>query len=468
MKLLRRITLFTGSLVVGVLLGMILRPVLFGEAHNNEPSPVAAVSSERSILTKRSASRASLGTTVANASAVERFLELATRAARASADEMFEILRLAKLHGHPDIERAVATRWATLDPSHMFKTLMASGDDHSALLWRILFQEWALANPREALTEYLASPDAKHDFGRNLDIWSALMRHAPEFGIEASAHFDTNHFSVGMDGVRSWAAADPQAAAAKVVQHLKTDERGEVMKEVGKVWGDSDPEAALRYASTLEGKIQDALYKGAILSWAAKDPEAAAAFAAAEADPVKRAKLGEGLAAGLAKTNPQLALEWAHENLRSASRANAVGDVVRTVAKQDIKAAGELVARMDPGGAMSRAVTEFMSEWGRHADLSENDVMFQWIESLTDTQARKRAIESMAWRFSTYSKTGMLDFVTGEHGHLATDSMIRGAATQRANQDPESAVDWASGLPEDRSAKALAAVEGVLKGMAQH
>ncbi len=469
MKTVRPFTIFVSALIGGGLLGTALRAVLFKPPHENDHSPSpATLATDRSILTGRSV-KTSTGPALLNSSdtVAERFLNLATRAEAASADEMLDLLRLAKLEGNRDLERAIAARWAALDPSHMFQTLTKSGEDNSSL-FKVLFKEWVSSNPREALDEFVSTPDAKHHFANRLFLWSELMLQAPEIGIEASSQFDVNSFSVSLRKLRSWAEGNPQKAAAKVIEHVNDQYvRDNLMTEIGQVWGSHDPETALRYAASLEPKFGKVLSKNVVRAWIEKDPDAAAAFVEAETDPAMRAELGEGVAAGLAKSDPLAALTWAQENLRSVSRAEAISDIVRTLAKEDIQAAGELVAGMDPGGGMNRAVTELIFNWGRHADLSENETMFHWIGSLSDTEARHKAMEAMEWRISTFSKTGLLDFVTGAHGHLATASMIRRAAEQRARQDPASATAWAQGLPEDRSTQAIAAVTATLKALSQ-
>ena len=230
------------------------------------------------------------------------------------------------------------------------------------------------------------------------------------------------------------------------------------MKEIAKVWGESDPLAALAFGL----KLKDRNYRYTVLAnsmkaWARKDPEEAAAYAQDQSSIRLRAALGRGLVAGLAETDPQAALAWADENLESSARADAVSEAIETIAKQDIHSAAEMVADMEPGGTMNYAVSQVANEWARKG-VTDNDAMWRWIDSLTDTEARERAVEGLEWRLQFDSRSGLVDLVAGKHGHLATKPMVERAARQKARQDPQSAADWATSLPEGRSDTALNAV----------
>ncbi len=471
MKRLRPLTFFASALVIGVLLGTILRPLLLGLTRSKQSlahAETRAVSNAMdSILNRRLAGQSEAAAAIPKGSAMDRYLWLVSQAEGAALHEFARLLVMANREGHRDVKRAIATRWASTDASHMFKALMANEADGRSdyTLWKILFKEWVSDDPQGALAEFAADRDAQHDSTLRLLFLSDLIAQAPQVAVAAASQLEfTDGFRFNLEKVGEWAAADPEAAAASVVEHMKDNSTAwEIMKEIGRAWGNSDARAALKYAESLKNGFGTVLSRNAIRAWAELNPEAATAFASAESDPAKRAHLGEGLAAGLAKTEPEVALSWAQNNLRSVSRAEAIGDIVRTVAKEDISTAGDLVANMDPGGAMNRAVSSFLSVWGRTADLSENNAILAWIDNLTDSEARQHAIRTMAWRLTTYDKNGLIDFVSGEFGHLATDDMLRRAAAQRARQDPESAAAWANSLPQDRSDKALAIVHDTQK-----
>ncbi len=380
----------------------------------------------------------------------QQLLWLASRAEVAGRAEMPRLLRIAK--GKSDMERAIATRWAQLDPEHMFANTV-SNDLGTDDIYRVLFESWVKTDPHAALA---AAKKERQRPGSDPWLYPALdelMLSAPSVGIEAMRELDLDHFAPNMRSVSAWASVDPRAAARKVATLTSKSQGKAAMKEVGKTWGATDPEAALTYAATLTGELQSALAQASIRAWTKNDPEAAAAFAAAQTDSEFRAQLGKGLALGLANTDPATALAWARDNLRSAARADAIGEVIKSLAGENVDKAKALISEMEPGGTMNQAVSELISEWSWDRSVPKQDIL-AWIERLPDAETRDRAVMSMHSRL-TKERDGLIDFVTGEFGHLATENMIRSAAEQKTRRDPQSAVAWAKSLPADRSELAL-------------
>jgi hypothetical protein len=62
------------------------------------------------------------------------------------------------------------------------------------------------------------------------------------------------------------------------------------------------------------------------------------------------------------------------------------------------------------------------------------------------------------WNWLWSDPQGARDFITGPHGHLASQQMIQQVARNHAARNPEAAMEWASKLPADRVTDARAAV----------
>ncbi len=463
------VLVFMVAAFAGVIIGTMLRHSWFASirsnssnAHRLDQGPASEAGAGQFLISDRRSSGSSRWPNEEGSSRAERYLILAGRAENASLDEFPRLLRMAQNEKHTDLERAIASRWATLNPSHMFDTLLSEGRA-SYQIWRVLSEEWAKSDPRALVEAAVASKDDKTLHKYLWAIWDDVMSNAPEVGIEASGRLGVRGYVSGMRNVSNWASEDPRAAAESIFNNMTDTPAGATaITEVGKAWGTTDPEAALQYAASRRSSFRDSLYgaslmESVMITWAKSDPEAAASYAAAETDPTLRALLGQGLAAGLAKTDHQAALIWADENLQSSSRVRAIGNVIKTMAKSDIGAASELVSGMDPGGAMNQAVWQLMDVWIRQHG-AENKTMLDWVESLSDVEAREKAVRGLEWGASNDSRDWLIDFVGGSHGHLATEAMVQRAAMQRARQDPTSAVAWAQALPQDRSGIALKSV----------
>ncbi len=410
------------------------------------------------LVTARSTRWNAISEALAEVPRTQRYLWLAAQAEQASPAEMRRLFRLAGTENQIDLQRAIAARWAKLDPSHMFQSLQAEpGLNYRCS--RILFAHWVESDPDEAVEQILAAKKDKRYREWASGLWHDLMKKAPETAILAYNRLDVRGLTIDQRSIREWAEKDPASAAAVVVDNIPSIHGGwRALEEIGKAWGQADPETALSFAIDLKDpNNRAALLTNAMTEWAQHDPEAAVAYASEQQDPNLRAWLGSSLVAGLAETDPVSALAWANDNLQSRDRAYAISEAIETIAKKDVQAAAEAVASIEPGGAMNFAVSKVVGEWSDKG-IVDNVEMWSWIASLSDTEARERAVQGLEWRLATDTQNGLVDLVSGPHGYLATAAMVERAARQKARQDPESAAAWARELPEDRSDKALKAV----------
>lgn len=404
------------------------------------------------VLADRTTENARLSTVLAKMSAGKRALWIATRAEGAEPEKLWHLLQLAK--DQPELQSAIAARWATLDPRHMHAKLLQTDDRR---YFHELFDTWSKSDSRGMFAAVLEARNNKQTKGTSSTHTAIehLMRNAPEVGIEAMAAFGIEHYLPSMRGIEAWVATDPKEAANQIAGTLPHTHAGmNAMKAVGKAWGARDPETALAFAASLNDAMGNQLALYAMHAWAGVDADAALAFIDRQADSVLRIKLGQGLAQGLAEEDPHTALRWASDHLQSTVRSEAIGNIVKAASKKNIHEAAALVSNMNPGGAMNTATRELLQTWAEKG-LQKNDAMYQWIESLDDIHTRDHAIEFLGGRLAYAGKHGLVAFVSGDYGHLASESMLRQAVELRMRQDPQSAVQWAKSLPEDRSAKVL-------------
>ncbi len=459
----RSFVVFLAAAVCGILLGFLLKPWIVGDRSHHDvgvsPSAGTSVLQSPSILSKRSNADTAMSAALAKVPRAQRYLWLAAKAEKASLEELARLYQLANREGHRDLRRAIAFNWAGKDPSHMFESLKDWGEDDFRI-YRVLFDQWAKMDGEAALTKVLESDKDKRFRDWGMYLWSALMRENPAIAVRARKDLAGPGFTASTSKVAEWAGRDPRAAADMVMNHMpKRDHMTwEIMGAIGKVWGKQDPEAALNFALGLDSySTRGALAASAMSAWTEDDPEAAAEFLSHLEDPDLRFQLGNGLVSGLAKSDPEAALNWADAHLKSSARINAIGRVIQSVASEDIEAAAQLVAGMEPGGTLNGAVTALIDVWSKDGG-SQNEAMLTWLGSLTDIEARDRAIRSLEWRMDMITEGGLVKFVEGEHGYLAPVEMVRRAALQRARQDPQTAAEWARALPGDRAETALAAV----------
>ena len=143
--------------------------------------------------------------------------------------------------------------------------------------------------------------------------------------------------------------------------------------------------------------------------------------------------------------------------LSGSARNEAIGDIVKSAAEKDLTAASEIVAGMDAGAAQNRAVASLFETWFKKGK-DQHAAAFEGLASLPDGESRATAIERIQWNWMWEDPQGVRDFITGPHGHLATNEIIRRVAGTPASKNPEVAMEWAGKLAPERVADARAAV----------
>jgi hypothetical protein len=352
----------------------------------------------------------------------------------------------------------LGARWAQLDPKHMFNSIYADSfspeDSPGAFPYRtqlgsVLFEEWAkndLAGAVKALTD---APDFSTRESYRMTLASAAMKENVEQGLRLMKDWQIRNFLPDMKKLTEWAAHDPQHAAEIVLQ-LGSDYAGQqALREVGRAWGQVDPEGGLRFAARLDPAARSAIGSELMRQWAQKSPTAAAAFAAAQGDMAYRATLGQGLVSTWALTDPTNALAWSQQHLRGSARAVAVADVISVLAERNLTTASQIVADMEPGGMQNRACASIFQAWFNKG-ANERNAAFDWLASLPDEDARRMALERVQWNGAFRDPDTLREFLVGPHGAMAPDYVVAQVASTHAMKDPDAAMRWAATLPPSR------------------
>jgi len=278
-----------------------------------------------------------------------------------------------------------------------------------------------------------------------------------EVGLRLWAEWGASNYTRDIGRNTAWIAHDPQHAAEVVLQYCSDGSAEPPLQQIGATWGKSDPAGGLRFAATLSGKKRAALGEALIRTWAEADPEAAAAFAAAQPDAAFRNALAPRLVERWGASDPTAALAWSQENLQGNARSEAIESVIKAAAGKDLTAASQLVADMEPGAVQNRACASIFETWFDKG-ANERDAAFAWLASLPDPAARTAALGKVQWVWILQDPDAVRDFIAGPHGDLASQTMVNQFARSEAARKPETALQWAGGLSEDRAAGARQAV----------
>lgn len=447
------------ALVAGVVMAKVLPTVRSSNIANTNSS---ASSGGNTAIANQP--ETALARVVRTETGSKRWLVLLAQAEKADATKMPSLIRSAG--NDTAMIRMLAARWAELDPSHMFASLYADllqpdGAPGTLpgrwVLTDVLFEEWVKKDMGAVIKALNEVPNFNGRDNLRMTVVSRVMKADAEKGLLAMKEWNIRHYLPDMKGVTEWAARDPRHAAEAVAALGSDFAAREAMKYVGRAWAQSDPESGLRYAVTLSPQSRATLASEIIGTWAQRDLSAAVTFATTQETPDLRAALGQGLVNTWAKSDAAGALAWSHENLRGAARTEAIGGLIKTVAEKDIEAAGELVAGMEPGAAQNRACASIFETWFKKGKDQRNAAL-AWLAELPDPQARNAALEKVQWDWMWNDPSSVRDFISGPHGHLASDSMIHQVARNQTSKNPEAAMEWAAGLPAERAEGARRAV----------
>lgn len=212
-----------------------------------------------------------------------------------------------------------------------------------------LFTQWAQNEPESAISyiESISSHPTLSPYPAKL-IQSELLRPAfatlwksnPDFLLawtpsisEDDLRLDAYNFSMA-----NWKEQSPQAAAQWLTQYISDETTQEAATTISLDWAQKDPQAAAAWALSLEaGESQNNALVATFETWAKNDLyEAAAAINALEQSTtldnatvslVNRAVLSD----------PQAALEWAHNIVDESTRKLAIDDALNTWRETDPK-----------------------------------------------------------------------------------------------------------------------------------
>lgn len=256
--------------------------------------------------------------------------------------------------------------------------------------------------------------------------------------------------------LQSWAATDPQGAATYYESNksefamMRMMGRGQGGMSSGPAtiageWAKQDPEGALAWAKTLDGRDGEEAMSKALSQIATTDP-------------LKASQLTSGLeGSALAEANTSIAREWALKDwsateswvksLPAAQQDDALSSAVSSLADDDPKLAGTKALQIPEGSARDKAIENVTRSMARENPAQAVD----WVMKNGSEKAQSDAMgDSMGSWVATDSKAAQA-FVTAQpegpvRDAAASSYVINDHAGQGADQ-----VVLAESITDDRS-----------------
>ena len=423
-------------------------------------APVAASSSETEAALPAGVARSRLtldgplAEACRTATGARRWLLLMSASERATAEEMRTLMRIVS--DDPAALRALAERWAELDPLAMFHALCAEmrvpegTPGRIPRLWEfngVLFEHWTKRDLPGAIRA-LSEGGSRYEDMR-MTFADCAMKTDVEATLRAMSEWGIRHFIPDMTGVAQWAARDPRHAAEVVMKFNSGAATEEALREVGKVWAKADPAGGLRFAATLDPKARLTLGTDIMRTWAGADLQSAAAFATAQ-DNAFRNTLAPGLVETWGQSDPAAALAWSQDYLQGRALTEAIAGVIEKAAEKNLTTASQLVSDMAPGAAQNRACAAIFETWFKKG-AGERAAALEWFASLPDPATRAAAIDRVEWEWLRQDPQGVRDFISGPHADQVPPELINRLAGSEAQKNPEATMEWAAGLGPNRA-----------------
>ncbi|MFN0125378.1 MAG: hypothetical protein ACKV19_01680 [Verrucomicrobiales bacterium] len=469
-----RIFICLSAIGIGALVGWVIRANRSEGASSKAPSEVSSMAAAGTLDAKSAAAAATAdeaASRFALSKGAERWLLLIAQAEKAKASDMPGLIRLAA--GKESMTRMLGTRWAELDPRHMFDSLLRDVAKHERIdesvnLFYLLIPEWMA---RDAAGAIAALTNASNATGvnplfieqRRSDAVSIVMKNDPVRAIALMKEWGVKRHVPDLRPLEKWLAQSPEHAATLANQIEAEGTPDEVMRIIGNAWAKADPAGALAYAGKLPLAQRVAFTGSAMKDWAKQDLNAAAAFVAAQTNYAYRSHLAGSLIEAWAATDAGAAFAWSQENLKGAARVQSIGNVVTAVAEHSPDEAAAMVNGLESGGMKSVAVGALLDFHLKNYDPirpnpAARDAALTWLTTLDDKEAARHALAVNAWKLFNTAPEAARAFLSGPHADIAPSIMYGQAASGLAKHSPESALQWAATVPAEHLSTALSYV----------
>ena len=322
-----------------------------------------------------------------------------------------------KLQGLPMSQRMLAmnllfSRWAENDPKGSWERSQQMGFPEMFMARAGAVSGWAASNPEALAQEYSNDPN---EFG---------------MGPGGRGKGDTAAMIAG-----EWAKQNPEAA----LKWAQTLDDGEAADAIGGIFNElsqKDPQEALRMAATLDDNARGDAYESIAASWAISDYAAADQWINSLGEGQSKARYAA--IESLANASPSQAARETAKLPASGERDELVAEVSREWARQDAPSAFEWLTESGSEGAVEEGI-------GRVAGaLAQEDPerVLDYIDSQDAGEVRDNAVQGYVYgnRDAPPAETIRLaETISGEDDRQRAVTRV---AYEWAREDPEATLQY--------------------------
>ena len=241
--------------------------------------------------------------------------------------------------------------------------------------------------------------------------------------------------------LQSWAASDPNGAAAyyennksqfAMMGMMGGRGGGSGTATIAGEWAKQDPEAALQWANTLEGKDKSDATVKALAQMAVKDP-------------AKAAELTAGLEGkALSDAYSSIAGEWAKKSwsdtktwlssLPAEAREEATGSAVESLASSNPKLAATEALAMAEGEAREEAIEKVAEEMASQGNPKD---AVSWVMENGSEDAQRETIEDVMGNWVAQDQTGARGWIDDQPEGRVRDAGVASYVMNSSESAPE-------------------------------
>lgn len=274
-----------------------------------------------------------------------------------------------------------------------------------------------------------------------------------------------------------------EAAYAALRSKANGFEAAQSMGLFAYAWGSIDATKAMASMEENGGRM-GGIMKGPILGgWASSDPDAAIAWMADQEDNGEKTRMSRGLIAGLARTDTAKATEYvtslgedgqgryvgviASEEMKKGIgsaeewalglesdqlKTDAMEEVARTYARQDLDKAADWVLNHTDDATSKDAVAEVANELTERS-LKDGDMSstIEWVSDLPDGAVKDEAMNEMFREWGQTEPGGASEYLNDLPDSPTKDYAVSAFAKEISREDPEVAMQWATSIQDEAS-----------------
>lgn len=322
-----------------------------------------------------------------------------------------------KLQGLPMSQRMLAmnllfSRWAENDPKGSWERSQQMGFPEMFMARAGAVSGWAASNPEALAQEYSNNPD---EFG---------------MGPGGRGQGDTAAMIAG-----EWAKQNPEAAL-KWAQTLDDREAADAISGVFNELSQQDPQEALRMAATLDDNARGDAYESIAASWAISDYAAADQWINSLSE--GQGKVRFAAIESLANASPSQAARETTKLPAGEERDELVAEVSREWARQDAPAAFEWLTESGSEGAVEEGIGRVVGALSRE----DPERVLDYIDSQDAGEVRDNAVQGYVYgnRDAPAAETIRLaETISGEDDRQRAVTRV---AYEWAREDPEATLQY--------------------------